>query len=296
MTQDIKISVLSDEKRTFPPSPEFSANAHIKTMAEYQKLYDRSVKDPEGFWAEMAEQRLTWFRKWDKVLDYDFHKPYIKWFSGGKLNVSVNCLDRHCTSRDAQQGRDHLGGRRRQLQDLHLPAALTEVNRFANVLRKNGVKKGDGVTMYLQMIPELAIAVLACTRIGAIHSVVFGGFSSQSLRDRIQDCKSAFLVTQDNAVRGGKTLPQKANADVAVGECPTIKKVFVVHRAGEGAPMTEGRDLWWHEEVKAADIRTPASPSRWTPRTRSSSSTPPAPPASPRAWSTPRPATRSTPT
>jgi len=262
MTQDIKISVLSDEKRTFPPSPAFSAKAHIKTMAEYLKLYDRSVKDPEGFWGDMASERLTWFKKWDKVLDYDFHKPYIKWFSGGRLNVSVNCLDRHCTGPTRNKAALIWEGDDGSYKTFTYQQLSTEVNRFANVLRKNGVKKGDVVTMYLQMIPELAIAVLACSRVGAIHSVVFGGFSSQSLRDRIQDCKSSFLVTQDNAVRGGKTLPQKANADVAVGECSTIKKVFVVHRAGEGAPMTEGRDLWWHEEVKAADISNVCEPER----------------------------------
>ena len=174
--------------------------------------------------------------------------------------MSVNCLDRHCQGATRNKAAIIWEGDDGSYRTFTYQQLSTEVNRFANVMRKNGVKRGDVVTMYLQMIPELAIAMLACTRIGAIHSVVFGGFSSQSLKDRIQDCKSAFLVTQDNAVRGGKTLPQKANADVAVGECPTIKNVFVVHRAGEGAPMTEGRDLWWHQEMKAADIKNTCEP------------------------------------
>jgi len=260
MTQDDKISVLSDEKRTFPPSAEFSAGAHVKSMAEYQKLYERSIRDPEGFWGEMAEQRLSWFKKWDKVLDYDFHKPYIKWFPGGKINLAYNCLDRHLDGPRRNKAAliwegDDATYKTYTYQQLHM-----EVCRFANVLKKHGVKKGDRVTMYLQMIPELAISVLACARIGAIHSVVFGGFSSQSLRDRIQDCQSSVIITQDQAVRGGKTLAQKSNADVAVQECPTIQKMFVVKRGSGQVPMEAGRDFWWHEETAAEDIGNDCPP------------------------------------
>ncbi|HUT76310.1 MAG TPA: acetate--CoA ligase, partial [Polyangia bacterium] len=230
------------------------------SMAQYQELYDRSVKDPEGFWGEMAEKRLHWFKKWDKVLDYDFHKPYIKWFTGGKLNLSYNCLDRHLAGERRNKAAiiwegDDGSYKTFTYQQLHM-----EVCRFANVLRKHGVKKGDVVTMYLQMVPELAIAVLACARIGAIHSVVFGGFSSQSLRDRIQDCKSSVVVTQDQAVRAGKTLAQKSNADIALAECPTVKKMFVVKRGSGEVAMEAGRDFWWHEEARAEDIANDCEP------------------------------------
>ena len=182
------IEVLSTEKRTFPPSKEFSAKAHIKSMAEYEKLYKKSVEDPDGFWAEMAEKNITWYKKWDKVSDWDFNKPYIKWFVGGKLNACYNCLDRYINTPvrnkaaiiwEADDG-SYLTYTYQQLYH--------EVNKFANVLKKHGVKKGDRVTIYLPMIPELPIAMLACARIGAIHSVVFGGFSATALKDRIQDC------------------------------------------------------------------------------------------------------------
>ena len=180
---------------------------------------------------------------------------------GGKLNVSVNCLDRHCSTATRNKAAIIWEGDDGSYRIFTYQQLSTEVNRFANVLHKNGVKKGDRVTIYLPMIPELAIAMLACTRIGAIHSVVFGGFSSQSLRDRIQDCESGVAGhRRTTPCAAARPLPLKANADVALGECPTIKKVIVVHRAGEGAPMTEGRDLWWHEEMKAADIKNTCEP------------------------------------
>ncbi|HWR97631.1 MAG TPA: acetate--CoA ligase [Candidatus Methanoperedens sp.] len=254
MAQDTKISVLSDEKRTFPPSPAFAAKAHVKSMAEYQKLYDRSVQDPEGFWGDMAAERLTWIKKWDKVLDYDFHKPYIKWFAGGKLNVSANCLDRHLNGATRNKAAIIWESNDGSYKTFTYQQLSMEVNRFANVLRKHGVKKGDRVTMYLQMVPELAIACLACARIGAIHSVVFGGFSAQALKDRIQDCKSKVLITQDKGVRGDKYVPQKSSADIALQECPTVEKVFVVRRGDGEVEMEKGRDLWWTEEMRAADI------------------------------------------
>ena len=249
------IEVLSTEKRTFPPSKEFSKHAHIKSMKEYEQLYKRSVDDPEKFWAEMAEQNLTWYKKWDKVLDYDFHKPYIKWFSGGKLNASVQCLDRFITTTTRNKAAliwEADGG---EYKTFTYQQLYYEVNRFANVLKKKGVRKGDRVTIYLPMIPELSISMLACARIGAIHSVVFGGFSAKSLRDRIQDCQSSLVITADEGVRGGRYVPLKANADEALLECPTVKDMIVVQRAGTGkVNMEPGRDTWWHEELAAKDI------------------------------------------
>jgi acetyl-CoA synthetase len=249
------IEVLSTEKRTFPPSKEFSQKAHIKSMKEYEQLYKRSVDDPDKFWAEMAEQNLTWFKKWDKVLEYDFHKPFIKWFSGGKLNASVNCLDRFINTPTRNKAAiiwEADGGNYRTFTYQQL---YYEVNKFANVLKKKGIKKGDRVTIYLPMIPELPIAMLACARIGAIHSVVFGGFSSRSLMDRIQDCASQMVITADEGVRGGRFVPLKANADDALNECPTVKHVVVVQRAGTGkVNMEPGRDTWWHDEMNAGDV------------------------------------------
>jgi acetyl-CoA synthetase len=249
------IEVLSTEKRTFPPSKEFSQKAHIKSMKEYEQLYKRSVDDPDKFWAEMAEQNLIWFKKWDKVLEYDFHKPFIKWFGGGKLNASVNCLDRFINTPTRNKAAiiwEADGGTYRTFTYQQL---YYEVNKFANVLKKKGIKKGDRVTIYLPMIPELPIAMLACARIGAIHSVVFGGFSSRSLMDRIQDCASQMVITADEGVRGGRFVPLKANADDALNECPTVKHVVVVQRAGTGkVNMEPGRDTWWHDEMNAGDV------------------------------------------
>lgn len=254
MSEAGKIDVLMAENRTFPPSKEFSRRAHVKSMEEYEKIYKRSVDDPEGFWAEMAEKNITWFKKWDKVLEWDFHKPEIKWFQGGKLNASYNCLDRHLTSATRNKAAiiweaDSGIYRTYTYQQLHY-----EVNRFANVLKKHDVKKGDRVTIYLPMIPELAISMLACARIGAIHSIVFGGFSSQALRDRIQDCKAKMVITADRGVRGGRFVPLKVNSDAALQECPTVEKVIVVKRTDQNIDMEPKRDIWWDEEMKAADI------------------------------------------
>ncbi|MCX8027501.1 MAG: acetate--CoA ligase [Thermodesulfovibrionales bacterium] len=247
------ISVLMDEKRTFPPSKEFSAKAHIKSMEEYESIYKRSIEDPEGFWSEMAEQMLVWDTKWSKVLEYDFNKPFVKWFIGGKLNVSYNCLDRYINTPTRNKAAliweaDDGSYKTYTYQQLYY-----EVNKFANALKKLGIKKGDRVTIYLPMIPELPISMLACARIGAIHSVVFGGFSSQALKDRIQDCKAKLLITADRGVRGGRQVPLKANADTALQECPTVEKVVVVQRTS-GVDMEPNRDIWWHECMSDPDI------------------------------------------
>lgn len=260
MSDAKQMDVLMDEKRTFSPSKEFSAKAHVKSMAEYETLYKRSVEDPEGFWGEMAEKNLTWFKKWDKVLDYDFHKPYIKWFSGGKLNASYNCLDRFINTSTRNKAAIIWEADDGSYKTYTYQQLFMEVNRFANVLKKQGIRKGDRVTIYLPMIPELAIAMLACARIGAIHSIVFGGFSATALRDRIQDCQSSLVITSDKGVRGGKFVPLKTNNDGAVEECPTVQKVIVVKRGDGEVAMKPGRDIWWHEEMAAADIRNYCEP------------------------------------
>lgn len=248
------IDVLMAEKRTFAPSKEISQRAHIKSMQEYEKLYKRSVEDPEGFWADMAEKNLTWFKKWDKVLEYDFNKPFIKWFQGGKLNASYNCLDRHLNTPVRNKAAIIWEADDGTYKTYTYQQLAYEVNRFANVLKKHGIKRGDRVTIYLPMIPELVISMLACARIGAIHSIVFGGFSSQALQDRINDCGSTLIITADEGIRGGRKVPLKANTDHALAESPSIKKVIVVRRSTGDIDMEPGRDLWWHEEMAAKDI------------------------------------------
>lgn len=256
-----KIEVLQAEGRKFPPSKAFSEKAHIKSIKEYETLYKKSVEDPEGFWAEMAEKHLTWYKKWNKVLEYDFTKPQIKWFQGGKINVSYNCLDRHITTATRNKAALIWEADDGSYKTFTYQQMYYEVNKFANVLKKHGVKKGDRVTIYLPMIPELAISMLACSRIGAIHSIVFGGFSAQSLKDRIQDCNSSMLITSDEGMRAGKFVALKSNADAALNECPTVKKVIVVQRTKSGEiNMQNGRDVWWHTEMSAPDIKLYCEP------------------------------------
>ncbi len=257
MTQGI--DVLLKEQRVFPPPKEISEKAYIKSLAEYEQLYKRSVEDPEGFWSEIAEQNITWYKKWDKVLDYDFNKPYIKWFIGGKLNASYNCLDRHLAN---------LGNKAALIWEADDGEVKTytywqlyrEVNRFANVLKKLGIKKGDRVSVYLPMIPELPITLLACARIGAIHSVVFAGFSAQSLRDRINDCGAKLLITANQGIRGGRLVQLKANADQALEGAPSIEKVIVVKRTTNFVDMDPQRDFWWHDLINYPEIEDYCEP------------------------------------
>ena len=247
--------------KIFPPKDTCYpiASAHVSSMEQYHDMYKESVTDPEGFWSNVAE-RITWFKRWDKVQEYDFVKADIKWFDGGKLNASYNCLDRHVESGHGDvaaliwEGNDPAEDKTFTYSEL-----LGEVKRFANALKAEGVRKGDRVCIYLQMIPELPIAMLACARIGAVHSVVFGAFSAESLRDRINDSACKMLITQDTAVRGARGgLPMKANADKAVAECPSIERVIVVRRTGDDVEFHSARDIWWDKAMaNASDVCAP---------------------------------------
>ncbi|MBM2838688.1 MAG: acsA [Deltaproteobacteria bacterium] len=247
------IEVHMHEERVIIPDPEFSKKAHIKSMAEYQALYDKSVKDPDGFWAEQANI-LDWSKKWDRVSEWNFDKPEIKWFIGGKLNVTENCIDRHLKTWRRNKAAIIWEGDDGSYRSFTYQQLSYEVNRFANVLKKKGIKKGDRVTIYLPMIPELAISMLACARIGAIHNIVFGGFSAPSLRDRIRDCTSKLVVTADGGMRGGKYVTLKHNCDEALLECPSVEQMIVVKRVDGKVEMKTGRDTWWDDEMKAPDI------------------------------------------
>ena len=239
----------SGERFIYPP-PDFSKKARIKSLDQYRSLYDRSISNPDGFWAEQAE-RITWFKKWDKVSKWDFNTAKIEWFTGGKLNASVNCLDRHLAGpRRNKAALVWEGDSPEESRTLTYADVHRETCRFANALRKLGVKKGDRVTIYLPMVPELPIAMLACARIGAIHSVVFGGFSAESLKNRILDCKSDIVITADGGYRGGRIVPLKQTTDEALKECPDVKTVVVLRRTGKDVGFVAGRDKWWHDVVR----------------------------------------------
>lgn len=251
----VQIESLMTEQRLFQPPRQGQKAAHVRSMKEYREHYKRSIDDPEGFWSERAKKLITWDRKWRTVLKADFEKPEIQWFIGGRLNASHNCLDRHLEKGRRNkaaiiwQGEPEEDVKVYTYQMLH-----REVCRFANVLKKIGVGKGDRVSIYLPMIPELAIAMLACARIGVTHSVVFAGFSAQSLRNRMQDCEAKVLVTADAVIRAGRAIPLKLNVDEALKECPTVQRCVVVRRAGNEITMQEGRDYWWHDEMASPDI------------------------------------------
>ncbi len=246
---------MEEAVKVYTPPAKFVKKAYINSMSQYRKMYERSIKDPDGFWSEQAKE-FVWFKKWNEVRHYDFVKGEIRYFTGAKTNLAYNCLDRHLEKRGDQvaiiwEGNDPEESKKFTYNDLWV-----ESNKFANVLRKHGVRKGDRVCMYMQMVPQLPISMLACARIGAVHSIVFGAFSPDSLRDRINDSECKVLITQDTALRGNKkNIPMKTNADHALNSCPSIEKVFVVRRTGLDVPMQAGRDVWWDEEMEADDVQ-----------------------------------------
>ena len=245
------------ENRTFPPSDEGASRAHINIQG-YQKAYAESLSDPDAFWAEHGK-RIDWIQPYTKISDVSYDKPdvHIKWYEDGTLNASANCLDRHLETRGDKtailwEGDDPADAKHITFKELH-----AQVCRFANALKARGVNKGDRVTIYMPMVPEAAVAMLACARIGAIHSVVFGGFSPDALAGRIKDCGSTVVITADEGIRGGRPIPLKANTDKALAACPDCTTCFVVRRTGTDIAWQDGRDVWYHEAVEAADAACP---------------------------------------
>jgi acetyl-CoA synthetase len=251
---DQTITSMMDEKRVFNPKVELSKKAEFKTMDDYRKAHKESIENPEKYWAKVAEN-LVWKKKWTKVLKENFAEAKHEWFIGGKLNASENCVDRYANGPQKNKAAFIWEGDIGDSKSVTYQELYYEVNKFANVLDKFGIKKGDRVCIYLPMIPELPIAMLACARIGAIHSVVFGGFSAEALRDRIQDCGAKLLVCADGYYRGGKVVKSKDNADAAVAQCPTIEKAIVVKRSNSDVKMKAGFETWWHDEMAAEDIK-----------------------------------------
>lgn len=251
------ITSVLNETRVFPPPAAFSRAAQISSLAQYEELWNRAKDDPEGFWAEQAGA-VDWFSPWSKVLDWK--APHAKWFVDATLNASHNCVDRHVANGRADKPAILFEGEPGDRSVLTYRDLQTEVSKFANVLKSLGVKKGDVVAVYMPMIPELAIALLACARIGAPHTVIFGGFSAEALGGRIQDCNAKVLVTADGGFRRGKVVPLKTHADGAAAECPTIEHVIVYKRTGHDIAFTPGRDLWWHNLMADASADCPPEP------------------------------------
>jgi acetyl-CoA synthetase len=248
------IEALHAEGRTFPPPPEFKKTARIVDA----EIYDEAERDFEGFWAGQAADLLDWTEEWHTILDWDL--PFAKWFVGGKLNVSFNCLDRHVAAGHGDQVAYHWEGEPGDTRTITFAQLLEEVQRTANALTSLGIRKGDRVNIYLGMVPELPIAMLACARIGAPHSVVFGGFSAEALRDRINDAEARLLITADGAWRRGQVVPLKESADNAMAETPSIERCLVVRRTRQDVPMQDGRDVWWDDLVPGQAAECPAEP------------------------------------
>ena len=245
---------MSAPKNIYTPSADWVDSAHVSSLDKYRYIYNRSIENPDEFWASISE-RVTWYKPWDKVRNFNFKEGKIKWYENGKLNVSYNCLDRHVDSgKGDRKAIIWEGNNPDEDKSFTYTELLSQVKKFANVLKNLGVEKGDRVCIYMQMVPELSIAMLACARIGAVHSVVFGAFSADSLRDRINDSACRLLITQDTGVRGKKNnIPMKKNADTALNDTPSIQSVVVVKRTGVDINMVKGRDVWWHEEMENAD-------------------------------------------
>jgi len=259
MSQDTIESILQ-EKRLFPPTAEFSEKAHIKSLQEYQALYEKAKADPQAFWAELATQELDWFQNWDTVLDWQ--PPFAKWFVNGKINISYNCLDRHLTTWRKNKAALIWEGEPGDSRTLTYAQLHREVCQMANVIKELGVQKGDRVGIYMPMIPEAAIAMLACARIGAVHSVVFGGFSAEALRDRLNDGQAKLVITADGGFRKDAAVGLKAQVDQALANnaVPSVTNVLVVQRTKQEIEMEPGRDVWWHELQKNASANCPAEP------------------------------------
>ena len=255
---ETNIESLLKEQRVFPPSPEFSRHAHIHSLEVYDSISKRAFDDPEGFWADIASE-LHWFEPWGKVLEWN--APFAKWFVGGKTNLSYNCLDRHLSNPSRKDKIAILWeGEPGDVRALSYTMLHKEVCRFANVLKSLGLKKGDRATIYMGMVPELAVAMLACARMGITHNVVFGGFSAEALRDRINDSQSRVLITADGGYRRGSVVPLKKNADDALTATPSIEKVIVYKRTGDSVNMVPGRDVWWQEVMAGAADEFPVEP------------------------------------
>src|SRR5579883_793739 len=264
------IESVLQEHRIFKPAKDFAASAQVKSLAAYQRLYKQSIASPDKFWAKQAKAELVWFKPWKRVLDWK--EPFAKWFVGGQLNVSSNCLDRHLETPVANkaaliwEGEPAATGKPGEQRTLTYKQLHREVCQFANVLKRNGLKRGDRVLIYMPMVPEAAVAMLACARLGAVHSVVFGGFSAQSVADRIQDSQARIVITADGGFRRGAVVPLKQNVDEALalkdaqGEflARTIEKVIVLKRAANEVAMQPGRDVWWHEELPHVNAHCPA--------------------------------------
>jgi len=259
MSQPTIESILQ-EKRLFPPSSDFSQNAHIKSLADYQRLYDKAKADPQQFWAELAESELHWVQKWDTVLDWQ--PPFAKWFVNGKINISYNCLDRHLTTWRKNKAALIWEGEPGDSRTLTYSQLHREVCQLANVLKQLGAKKGDRIGIYMPMIPEAAIAMLACARIGAPHSVVFGGFSAEALRDRLNDAEAKIVITADGGWRKDAIVPLKEQVDKALenNAVPSITDVLVVKRTNQIIQMAAGRDHWWHDLQKGVSADCPPEP------------------------------------
>lgn len=253
MSHPNAIESILHENRLFPPPADFAADAAVKSFAEYEALYDYAASDPEGFWAEQAAE-LDWFERWHTVLEWN--EPFAKWFTGGKINVSHNCLDRHLDERGDKTAFIWEGEpgevRRLSYADVH-----REVSKFANAMKSLGVAKGDRVALYMPLVPELAIAMLACTRIGATHTVIFGGFSADAIRDRVNDCGCKLIVTADGGYRRGSELKLKEIVDRAAESTPSVEHIVVFRRTGSPVEMKTGRDLWWHDLTESASEECP---------------------------------------
>jgi acetyl-CoA synthetase len=257
MSSHADIDSALKEQRVFEPSDEFREKAHVGSLAEYQRLYKEAEEQPETFWANIAAE-LRWFKAWDRVLDWKL--PFAQWFVGGQLNISYNCLDRHVATWRKNKAAILWEGEPGDSRTLTYQQLLHEVSKCANVLKSLGVKKGDRVAIYMGMVPELPVALLACARIGAPHTVVFGGFSSQALIDRINDCGAAAVITQDASYRRGAEVKLKEAVDQALPQCPTVKSVLVYRRTGATVAMQPGRDHWWHQLMETALAECPAEP------------------------------------